>query len=137
MSDRSTSRSKRSAGFSLIEGLVGLVMVGVVVLLLAPALLQVANDRVLVEAATDRETVLQGEADRLSSLPFVDLDAEAGCALFSDPFAHTKCIVITQVSIQERELKVRVVPANTAVARDSIVLTRTNRRANPFNTAQP
>jgi hypothetical protein len=129
--------SNQSGGFSLVESLVALVLVSTVMLLLAPALFHVANERVSVEAATDREAALEGEADRLSSFPFTELDSEAGCALLTDPFPHTRCIVITEVSSQERQVIIRIVPLNSAVARDSVVMTRTNRRANPLNTAQP
>jgi type II secretory pathway pseudopilin PulG len=131
------STSNESGGFSLVESLVALVLVGTVMLLLAPALFHVANERVTVEAATEREAALEGESDRLSSFPFAELDSEAGCALLTDPFPHTKCIVITPVNNQERQVKIRIVPLNSAVARDSVVMTRTNRRGNPFNTKQP
>jgi type II secretory pathway pseudopilin PulG len=131
------SMSRNSAGFSLVESLVALMLVSTVMLLLAPAIFHVANERVTVEAAAEREAALEGESDRLSSLPFTDLDGQAGCTELSDPFPHTRCIVITEVNNQKRDVKVRIVPTNSAVARDSVMMTRTDRKSNPFNTAQP
>jgi hypothetical protein len=135
MSDR--SMSSRSGGFTLVETLVAMILVSTVMFLLAPALFHVANERVTVEAATHREAALEGESNRLSSLPFAELDAQSGCTLWSDPFPHERCVVVNEVSKQEKQLLVTIVPLDAAVARDSLLMTRTDRRANPFNTGQP
>jgi hypothetical protein len=128
----------RSGGFTVVESLMALIMVSAVLMLMAPALFHVANERVTVDAATRREALLRGESNRIASLPFANLDAQAGCASVSTPhLPHQRCITVTTLSVQERTLVVKITPTNTLVPRDSVVITRTDRKANPFNTNQP
>jgi prepilin-type N-terminal cleavage/methylation domain-containing protein len=143
MSDRAARLgSARSGGFTLIESIVALVVVSAVLLILAPVLFHVANQRVEDEGVIEREALLRGEASRLSILPFANLDAEAGCTTVSvvnaaRDLAHTRCIGVTAVSSGERTVTVKITPANTRVAKDSVVFTRTKAKSNPFNTASP
>jgi prepilin-type N-terminal cleavage/methylation domain-containing protein len=141
MSDRSPSLA-RSMGFTLIECIVALVVVSSVLLLLAPVLFHVANQRVEDAGVIEREALLRSEASRLSILPFRMLDAQAGCTTVSvvnvaRDFGHTRCVSVTAVSSKERSITVKITPTNTVVAKDSVVFSRTKAGSNPFNTSQP
>jgi prepilin-type N-terminal cleavage/methylation domain-containing protein len=124
-----------SRGFSLIESVVALIVVGATLVVLAPVLFHVANQRVEDEGVTEREAALRSEANRLSLLTFTSLDAQAGCTNVSGDLPHSRCVTITTVSAYERTVKVKITPTNTLVPKDSVVFTRTNVRSNPFNTA--
>lgn len=127
-----------SQGFTVVESLMAVMLVGAVLALMAPALFHAANERVTIDAATRREALLRGQVNRISSLPFANLDALAGCATVATPLLpHQRCITVTAISTQERQLVVKITPTNTLVPRDSVVITRTDRKANPFNLNQP
>jgi prepilin-type N-terminal cleavage/methylation domain-containing protein len=134
----SAHRSRSVAGFTLIESLIAMILISAILALLAPSLFHVANERVSVDAALLRQSVLRGEFNRLASLTFADLDGEAGCTTVSDTdLPHTRCITVTTLSERERSLKVQVTPSSSFIPSDSVVMMRTDREANPFNTAEP
>lgn len=127
-----------SGGFTLVESLLALIMVSVVLMLMAPAIFHVANERVTVDAAGRREALLRGQFNRMASLPFANLDAQAGCTNVATPLLpHQRCITVTSLSTVERRIQIKITPTSTLVPKDSVQLTRTDRRANPFNTLEP
>jgi prepilin-type N-terminal cleavage/methylation domain-containing protein len=133
-----SARGGSGGGFTLIESLVALVLVSAVLMLLAPPLFHVANERIRIEGESRREAVLRGESNRLASLPFEELDDQAGCTTVTgSQFSHERCITVSQLSPREREIKIKVMPSNSLVVVDSVVMTRTDRAPNPVNTGQP
>ena len=125
-------------GFTLVESVVALMVVSATLLVLGPVLFHVANQRTKDEGVIERDALLRSEANRLSSLAFKSLDAQIGCTTDSDAdLPHTRCVGVTSVSFSERTVKIIVAPTSARVPRDSVVLTRTSARGNPFNTALP
>lgn len=126
------------AGFTLIESLVAMVLVSAILLLLAPSLFHVANERVTVDAAVLREAALRGEFNRLASFSFDDLLGQAGCTTVSDSdLPHTRCVSVTELSDQEREITIAITPSSSWIPADTLVMTRTDLETNPFHTTQP
>jgi prepilin-type N-terminal cleavage/methylation domain-containing protein len=134
----SIRRAGDKGGFTLIESLVAMVLISAVLMLLAPSLFHFANERVTVDGAVLREAALRGEFNRLASFPFDDLLDEVGCTTISDSeLPHTRCVSVTELSEQEREITIDITPSSSWIPADTLVMTRTDLETNPFNTAQP
>jgi type II secretory pathway pseudopilin PulG len=132
-------KQSRSGGFTLIEGLVAIMVIAAVLTVLGPVMFHVANQRVRDAGTVERDAILRSESNRMSSLAFTDLDAEAGCASITARarFPYSRCITVTAVSSRERTVSIAVDPVNDLVPADSVVITRTRTSSNPFNTSQP
>ena len=136
----STDIERRSGGFTLIESLVAIMVVSAVLSVLGPVLFHVANQRARDEGTIERDAILRSESNRLSTLAFSALDAEAGCASVTnrEKFPYSRCISVTAVSSSERTVSVAVDPVNPLVPADSVVITRVRMSSsNPFNTSAP
>jgi prepilin-type N-terminal cleavage/methylation domain-containing protein len=136
----STEIERRSGGFTLIESLVAIMVISAVLAVLGPVLFHVANQRARDEGTIERDAILRSESNRLSTLAFSALDAEAGCASVTsrEKFPYSRCITVTAVSSRERTVRVAVDPANPMVPADSVVFTRVRMSSgNPFNTTSP
>jgi hypothetical protein len=118
-----------------VESIVALVLVSAVLLMLAPVLMHAAGQKVTQEGLLERDAILRGESNRIANLPFQALDAQEGCKTFqSGKLPHSRCIDVAEVSSQEREVVIKVDPTTPLVPTDSVVMSRTNSRRNPFNT---
>jgi prepilin-type N-terminal cleavage/methylation domain-containing protein len=126
----------RLGGFSLIECVVALILVGALLALLGPLLLFSASERATAEGAMVRDALLRGEASRLASLPFAQLDAEVGCQTRATPvrLPHTKCVAVAAISSFERRVVVRLTPTAGLVRADSVSFSRAIVTRNPFDT---
>lgn len=122
-------------GFSLIELMVAMVLTSVALMALAPALFQSVNRQKIDTVGMERDAVLLAEANRMTSLPFPQLDAQAGCTTIpaEETFPHERCIAVETVGARERKVVVRVTPLDTAVRPDSVQVFRTTPPPNPFN----
>jgi prepilin-type N-terminal cleavage/methylation domain-containing protein len=134
----SRSLLSQKAGFTLIESILAMILISAILSLLAPSLFHVANERVTVDAAILREATLRGEFNRLASFPFDDLAGEAGCTTVTGTeLPHTLCVSVADLSVTEREITIEITPSSSWIPGDTVMLTRTDRDDNPFNTAEP
>ena len=136
----STDIQRESGGFTLIESLVAIMVIGAVLSVLGPILFHVANQRTRDEGTIERDAILRSESSRLTTLAFSALDAEAGCASLTarETFSYSRCITVTAVSSRERTVRVSIDPVNPMVPADSVVITRVRMSSgNPFNTTSP
>jgi prepilin-type N-terminal cleavage/methylation domain-containing protein len=126
------------AGFSIVECLIAMMLISAILLMLAPSLFHFANERVSVDAALLRDSFLRGQFNRLASLSFDNLDAQAGCITVSDAeLPHTRCVSVAVVSDQERVVTINITPTHAFIPPDTLVMTRTELETNPFDTGQP
>jgi Prokaryotic N-terminal methylation motif len=132
----STDRS----GFSLVEGVVTLVLLSVMLMGLAPVLFHTIRVQQTESLRIHRGEVLAGEVNRLLTLPFDVLDAQEGCGAFTVPkgLPHQRCVKINGGG-PVRHIRVVVVPEQALVQPDSLSFTRTDAGVmgrNAFDTGQ-
>lgn len=133
----SPGTSARSAGFTLVEALVAMVLISVTLLALAPVMFTAATRQVAESGTVERNTILQSEADRLSSLPIQALAAQSGCKTLPPQarFSHGLCIGVQPMGGGQTRVTVTVTSENPLVGPDSIVMTRrAGGQGSPFNT---
>lgn len=118
-------RLRSRDGFSLVEGMVAMILLSVSLMALAPVLFQ-AIDRQRTETfRLERTGVLLAQSNRLMALPFDELDSETDLSI-SDPYVHTYDVDIdvTVAGAGERLVKVVVIPDAVGVGADSIQFSR-------------
>jgi len=123
-------------GFSLVECLIAMVLVSVLLMALAPVMFTAASRQVVETGTVERDAILLGEANRLSSLPVNALAAQAGCKTLPPQarYSHGLCIGVQPMGGGQTRIAVVVTPGTPLVAADSVVLVRTGSKGNPFNT---
>ena len=120
-------------GFSLVEAIVALTILAVVLVPLAGMSYQVASQSVRSTLEMHRAGVMTQEGGRLTVLPFDSLPSAAGCdTVMTQPLPHRSCVVVTDLSIDDRRVSVVVEPTSPIVRADTLVLRRTRPGANPF-----
>lgn len=125
------------AGFSLVEALVAMVLVSVVMLALAPVMFTAASRQAVDAGTAERDAILMGEADRLSTLPVQALAAQDGCRTLPPQarFSHGLCITVQPMGGGQIRVGVTVSPDTPLVPPDSVVMyRRSGGQGNPFNT---
>lgn len=124
-------------GFTLVESLVAMVLAAVVVMSLAPALLQVAQQQQTFEATAQGNAVLLAQANRLSALPFEALPQQSECVtVAAGEFPHTRCVTVAASSVREKKLTITVQPLRPGLRADTLVVDRRRSRANPLVEAE-
>lgn len=129
----STHRFKPAAGgFTLIEVMVSISLLGLTLMVMAPVTMRVARLSSRSTTATQRTAVLAGEVQRLEQLDFDDLTAGTTCQNeTASDFPHWKCTRITNVNATTRRLVVIVTPAGSTP--DSLTFDKTrSSRYNPL-----
>jgi prepilin-type N-terminal cleavage/methylation domain-containing protein len=118
----------RSSGFTLIEVMVSLTVLGVAVLALAPLGLHAARQASEVHGATYEAGVLAAEVARLNVLPYAQLTPGTTCATDpAPPVPHTRCTSVTDVSAGRKQIRVVITPAGSSlVPPDTAVVERTD-----------
>ncbi|MDZ7781340.1 MAG: prepilin-type N-terminal cleavage/methylation domain-containing protein [Gemmatimonadota bacterium] len=134
----SAATPRGQAGFSLVEALVAIVLVSVVVLGLAPVMFDAASRQAVDSGGAERDAILLGEANRLSTLPVQALAGEAGCRTLppqAHNYEHDLCVTVQPMGGAQVRVGVSVTPDADLVQADSVVLyRRAGGQGNPFNT---
>lgn len=134
------ARSASSGGFSLVETLVAMLLVSIILMALGPVMFTAAARQAAETGTVERNTILLGEANRLSSLPINALAAQAGCKTLPPQarFSHGLCITVQPMGGGQTRVSVIVTSDSPLVPADSVVLVRrTGGQGNPFNTGGP
>lgn len=113
-------------GFSLIEIVVTIVLLSVVLLALAPVLLQAVSRQRTDAIQLEQNGVLLSEANRLLAIPFGQLDVQTDITI-DEPYAfeYEVEIDVTGSPGPQRHVKVKVTPSGGTVGPDSIQFSRT------------
>ena len=130
------SQSNRSraadGGFTLIEVMVSISLLGLTLVVMAPVTMRVARMSSASTTSTQRTAVLAGEVQRLEQVEFEDLAAGTTCQnQTGSDFPHWKCTRITDLNATTRRLVVIVTPAGSTP--DSLAFDKTrSSRYNPL-----
>ena len=133
MNPLTTPSSISERGFSLIEAMVSIALLGLTLAALAPVTMQVARLSTASTAATQRAAVLAGEVQRLEQVDFAALTAGTTCynRLGAD-FPHYKCVAVTDLNPTTKRLLVTVTPLGGRP--DSVVVDKpSGSRYNPLS----
>lgn len=132
----SRSLSSRS-GFTLVEVMVAVVILGITALSLAPLMLRSARSATGVSGGAYQTALMSTEVGRLNALPFSVLTAGTTCVTVSaQPFPHTRCTTVADVSSTRRRVTLIITPsANPLVKPDTVIFDRTYAPPNPLMAA--
>jgi prepilin-type N-terminal cleavage/methylation domain-containing protein len=134
------NRSARRGGFTLVEVLVSMMILGIGTVALGALLLRSARQATAASALVYQNAALSSEVGRLGALPFASLAAGTTCVdITTGPFLHTRCAVITAVSGKVFRITVTVTPtgATTLTPQSSSFersIAGTTNGTNPLNT---
>jgi prepilin-type N-terminal cleavage/methylation domain-containing protein len=133
-------RLPRTGGFTLVEVLVSMMILGIGTVALGALLLRSARQATAASALVYQNAALSSEVGRLGALPFDQLAAGTTCVnVTTGPFLHTRCAAITSVSAKVFRVTVTVTPTGaTQLAPQSTAFERsiagTSNGSNPLNT---
>jgi prepilin-type N-terminal cleavage/methylation domain-containing protein len=119
---------KQSEGFTLIEVLVSVTILSLGMVLLGPLLVRSARQAQAASASVYQTAALSEEVGRLGAMPFALLVAGTTCVtVTTNPYPHTRCSTITDVTAKRKTIKVKVTPTggNPLMQADSTMFERT------------
>ena len=119
-------------GFTLIEVMVSISLLGLTLVVMAPVTMRVARMSSVSTTSTQRTAVLAGEVQRLEQVDFEDLAPGTACQnMTASDFPHWKCTRVTNLNATTRRLVVIVTPAGSSP--DSLTFDKTrSSRYNPL-----
>ena len=130
MSARRDARRRDRAGFTLVEVIVALAVLGIGVVGLSSAV-SAASRRANVQAwATARNAALLREAGRVAAMPYTSLPGSSGCdttrAASARPYSYARCTT-TLPNPDGSGRRITIIVASTAagLAPDTVVVFRT------------
>jgi prepilin-type N-terminal cleavage/methylation domain-containing protein len=124
-------------GFTLVEVMVSMTLLAVASLSLGTLLFRAARLANATSAGSYQTATLAGAAGQFDALPFDVLTAGTTCTtVTAQPFPHTQCITINNVSAKVKTITIVVTPAgNTLMHPDTTLITRTKSvPSNPLKT---
>lgn len=112
-------------GFSLIEALVAMVLLAIIMMGLAPVLLQAHTQQRLERFRLEQAGILLSESNRLLATPFDDLlgASKSGCDA-GDPDGYCITIDVAEPADDVRRIVVRVESTGQSIPTDSVVFQR-------------
>lgn len=136
--NRSHGPRSTRAGFTLIEHLMTVTVLGIAAAGLAPLMMTTARHTTVAQAQQYEEAALSGMASRYGAMSFATLAAGTTCAnrLGSDePLPRRECVTITDSAGVLRVVRLVVTPADTARLKpDTLVMRRVRTlSSNPLN----
>jgi prepilin-type N-terminal cleavage/methylation domain-containing protein len=123
-----------SGGFTLVEIMISMVILGIMALSLAPLLLRSSHTATGAAGGTYQTAVMSTEVARLNAIKFDLLPLGTTCVTVSaQPLPHTKCTTVTSISARQRRVTVIITPsANAYVKPDTVTFDRTQALDNPL-----
>lgn len=110
-------------GFSLVEVMISIVLLGIILVALAGMTFQTAQRSVQLSDASARQALLLQEVNRVSAVPIGAVGGMAGCdSVFSGPHRFQRCVAVADVG---RTRQVTITLRSPKLARpDSVVFSR-------------
>src|SRR5256885_5851893 len=122
------------AGFTLIEIMVAMAMLGVVLMSVARLNFTLARRFYALSGGGARDAVLAQQVNQFAALPFDSLKAKAGTITVNKPpLPYTRKVTVDSLSPKLRRVTIVVTPLNPVFQPDTLVLQRTKPGNNPFN----
>jgi prepilin-type N-terminal cleavage/methylation domain-containing protein len=122
------------AGFSLIEILVAMTLLGVVLVGVAQLNFVLARRFYTLSAAAPREGIVAQQVNQFAAMPFDSLEARAGTTTVTKgPMPHTRIIAVARIGAKLRRVTIVIKPTNPVFRPDTVVIERTKPAPNPFN----
>lgn len=120
-------------GVSMIEVMVALVLFGIIATVHTVATMRYGQRSRLTSVGAARAAALTQAIDLYSSMPRGSIAATAGCTTITDfpGFPHQRCVSITAVNSTLSRITIQVVPTNTALKPDTVVVDRITTVSNP------
>src|SRR5262249_27953459 len=104
-----------SGGFTLVEIMISMVILGIVALSLAPLMLRSSHSATSVAGATYQSAVMSTEVTRLNAIKFDLLTVGTTCVtVTAQPLPYTKCTTVTSISATQRRVTVIVTPSSNS-----------------------
>jgi prepilin-type N-terminal cleavage/methylation domain-containing protein len=117
--------TRRTRGFTLIEVMVSITILAIGIMTLGGLLLRASRSAEAASAVSYQTSVMAAEMNRYDAVPFASLAAGTTCTtVTAHPLPHQICVVITTVSANVVQVKVRVTPTDTSIPADSVMFER-------------
>lgn len=124
------------AGFSLVEAVVAIVILGVAITSISALMVQVSRSSLRVSGDSYKNSVLTQEINRIESMPFDSVAVGTQTTTVTSlPYPHTRVISVTSGDRVKR-IQIVITPTGYYFRRDSVVVYRRNPvPTKSFNTA--
>jgi prepilin-type N-terminal cleavage/methylation domain-containing protein len=125
-----------TAGFTLVEIMVAMLILGLTAVSLAPLMLRASRTAVGTEGMLYENAILSTEIGRLTALPYEALPTGTTCVTVTTrPLPHTRCTTVSTLSTTASRISVVVTPSgNTLIKPDTVTFERTLAPVNPLAT---
>lgn len=123
-----------SRGFTLVETLVALCLLGVAASVMVAPLYQYARNVNGIGMVQARNGLTTREANRLLTMPYDSLASRAGCVTVTRaPLPHQRCVTVSASGANRLRVELLIAPAAGAARPDTVVLERARAAvASPF-----
>jgi prepilin-type N-terminal cleavage/methylation domain-containing protein len=123
---RRIRRAGPRRGFSLIEIMISVTLLGIIMMSLGQLTIVVSSRGRTNDLIAKRNTALQREADKFRAMPYDSLGtfSTADRVLAFGGWNYTRRLTITTVGTTRREVKIVIIPTSDATAKDSVTLHR-------------
>ena len=131
------NRFSDTRGFTLVEVLISMTVLSLGMVALGTLLLRATRQATAASAAMYQTAALSEEVGRLGAMPFTLLVAGNTCVTTTaQPFPHTRCSTITDVTTRRKTVKVKITPTgNPSLSADSTMFERAvSSTGTPLNT---
>lgn len=123
-----------SGGFTLVEIMISMVILGIMAVSLAPLMLRSSHTATSAAGGTYQTAAMSTEVARLNAMKFDLLAPGTTCVTVSaQPLPYTQCTTVTAISATQRRVTVIITPsANAYVKPDTVTFDRTQALDNPL-----
>lgn len=126
-----TIAKERTRGFSIVEVIVAMVLLGIAVSSLAALTYSVSQSGMIATANAYRNGVLMQEINRLEGIPYDSIAAPVTSTVVvaTGPYPHTTVIRVTEPTVNlVKAVRIVITPANTRFKPDTAIFIRTKAR---------
>lgn len=109
-------------GITIVETIVSLTLLSVGATAMGAVLLRASRTAVAASSTVQATALINTEVSRLNALPFDSMATGTSCVTVStQPYPHTRCTTVNNVSSKVREVIVVVTPSGNAMMKPDTV----------------
>jgi prepilin-type N-terminal cleavage/methylation domain-containing protein len=125
-----TIAKERTRGFSIVEVIVAMVLLGIAVSSLAALTYSVSQSGMIATGNAYRNGVLMQEINRLEGIPYDSIAVGTSTvSVTSAPYPHTTVIRVTEPTVNlVKAVRIVITPTNTRFKPDTAIFIRTKAR---------